>query len=321
MVLPYFVVEMVTFILPFTLLAILALALNLHWGHTGMFNAGVAGFYAIGAYAAAILITADAPEIPGLYPGHIGGFSQPFFVGLAGAFGLAALGGFLIGALTLKLRADYLAIATLALAEVIRLFLRNARSLTAGTIGIVRIPRPFDFLGLPGQESNAVLAAMLIGAVAAVFLFLSWITASPWGRSLRAVREDEEAAAVLGKDTFWLKLQAFTLGCGIMGIAGAFIAILNRVITPDSFVPFTTFSIYVVVLLGGSGNNKGVMAGAAIFYFFDWVSIRLKDFLPAFLADKIAFYRLMAIGVLLILLVLYRPQGVVPERKYTPKVR
>ncbi len=124
---------------------------------------------------------------------------------------------------------------------------------------------------------------------------------------------------VLGKDTFWLKLQAFTIGCGIMGAAGAFLAIYQRVILPDLFVPFTTFSVYVVVLLGGSGNNRGVLVGAGIFYMFDWGSIRLKDHLPVELADKIAFYRLIAIGLLLIVLVMFRPQGVLPERRFVPK--
>lgn len=310
--------QVVTFALPFAILAILGLALNLQFGHTGLFNAGIAGFFAIGAYTAAILITPDSPGGP-LYPGHLGGFAMPFIVGLIAAFAVASLVGFLVGLPTLKLRADYLAITTLALAEIFRLFLSNARSLTAGTIGIINIPRPFP-PGISGPESDALLALLFAFVIIGLFAFLAYITRAQWGRVLRSVREDEDASVVLGKDTFWFKLQAFTIGCGIMGLAGAFLAILNRVLVPGLFIPLTTFTIYIVVILGGSGNNKGVLIGAAIFFFFDWATIRIKDlaiFAP--IADDITFYRLMAIGVLLILLVMYRPQGILPEKKYVPK--
>lgn len=337
MAIPYFVAEIVTFVLPFAVLAILSLALNLHWGHTGLFNAGIAGFYAIGAYTAAILLTPNSPATQ-IYPGHIGGFdlgenlaallSLPtsvsyvlaFLVAAAAAFFVALIVGLLIGLPTLKLRADYLAIATLALAEMFRVFIMNARPWTAGTIGIVSIPRPFDGLGLTGRENDALLALMFVVLVAVTFFILWWMTKAPWGRVLRAIRDDEEAASVLGKDTFWLKLQAFSIGCGVMGAAGALLAVLNRVIVPTLFVPFTTFSVYVAVILGGSGNNKGVVIGAGIFFMFYWASIRLKDFLPIELATNIAFYRLIAIGVLLIILVIFRPQGILPEEKYVPEV-
>lgn len=318
MAVPQIIAELVTFILPFALLAILALALNLHWGHTGLFNAGIAAFYAIGAYTAAILLTADSPG-SAFYPGHLGGYSQHFVVAVAGAFAMAALAGLLIGIPTLKLREDYLAIATLALAEIFRLFLMNARSITAGTIGIVAIPRPFDAFGIRGAESDALLALVFLATILVLLVILEWLTKAPWGRVLRAIREDEEAATVLGKDTYWLKLQAFVIGCGIMGLAGAFLAVLNKVIVPTLFVPFTTFSVYVVVLLGGAGNDRGVLVGAGVFYLLDWASIRLKDGLPPVIADKVAFYRLIVIGLLLILLVMYRPQGILPERKYIPK--
>lgn len=340
MVADYITLQLVTFVLPFALFAILGLALNLQWGHTGLFNAGLAGFFAIGAYTTAIIITMDRPRTP-IYPGHLGGFSEVlvsvgippylhFAVGLIAAFLLAALVGFLVGLPTLKLRADYLAITTLAVAEIFRLVLTNARPLTAGTIGIVTIPRPsggvveealVDFFGgRTGPASDTWLAILFVVAIVVTFLLLSYLTRAQWGRVLRSVREDEEASTVLGKDTFRFKLQAFTIGCGIMGAAGAFIAIFNRFLVPELFVPITTFNIYVVVLLGGAGNNKGVLLGAAAFFFFDWATIRLKDlaiFAPV--ADNIAFYRLMAIGLLLILLVMFRPQGLLPEEKYVPK--
>lgn len=341
---PFFVQELVTFVLPFGIFAILALALNLHFGHTGLFNAGLAGFYAFGAYTAAILLTPPSPPRPGLYPGHLGGFDLAgrvawffqavggveislfganllaFLLAAAAAFLVAAFVGLLIGIPTLKLRADYLAITTLALAEIFRITLRNARGLTAGTIGIISIPRPFDGLGLGGPESAALLALLLGISIVVLYLIVTWFTSSPWGRVLRSIRDDEEATEVMGKDTFSFKLQSFTIGCGIMGLAGAFVASLNRVIVPDAFVPITTFTIYVMVILGGAGRNLAVLAGAALFYLFNWGSIRLKDFLPSVIADKVAFYRLMAVGILLIVVVVLRPQGIFPEKKYVPKV-
>lgn len=314
--LPDVVRELVTFLVPFALIAILSLGLNLQWGHTGLFNAGIAGFYAIGAYTAAFLVTAAAPPSE-TYSGHLGGFSQPFVVGVAGAFVVAALAGFLIGRVTLNLREDYLAIATLALAEILRTFFNNAQSITGGPIGVISIPRPFG--EIRGAESDAVLSLVFVGALLLLVVLLDWITRAPWGRALRAIREDEEAAQVLGKDTFRLKLLAFTIGCGIMGVGGAFLAVYSRAISPDLFVPFTTFSVFVAVLLGGSGNNRGVVLGAAIFFLFDWLSIRLKDYAPEFIADRIAYYRLITIGTVLIVLVLFRPQGILPERKYSPR--
>lgn len=329
------VAELVTFLLPFAILAVLAIALDLQFGQAGLFNAGVAGFYAIGAYTAAILLTPPAPA-SGVYPGHIGGFNLPAVFGAvlnspflgnfaaflvaaaAGAF-LAAVGGLLIGLPTLRLRADYLAIATLALAEIFRLILTNARSLTAGTIGIVSIPRPFDGLSLDGQENDATLALLFVLILLAVFFALYWMARSPWGRVLRAIREDEEAAMVLGKDTYRFKLQAFTIGCAVMGLAGAFVAVLNRVIFPSFFVPLETFFVYVAVILGGAGNTRGVLVGAGAFFLINWASIRIKDYVPSELSEDIAFYRLIAIGILLIVLVLFRPQGILPERKYIPR--
>lgn len=314
--LPDAVRELVTFLIPFALIAILCLGLNLQWGHTGLFNAGLAGFYAIGAYTAAFLITGPAPP-SATYSGHLGGYSQPFVVGVGGAFLVAAFAGFLIGRVTLNLREDYLAISTLALAEILRTFFNNALSLTGGPIGVIQIPRPFG--EIRGAENDAILALLSVAGLLLLLFFVDRLTHAPWGRGLRAIREDEEAAEVLGKDTFRLKLLSFTIGCGIIGIAGAFLAVYSRNVSPDLFVPFTTFSVFVAVLLGGSGNNRGVIVGAAIFFLFEWLSIRLKDYLPEFISDRIAYYRLIAVGIVLIALVLFRPQGVFPERKYTPR--
>lgn len=321
MSLPSVVVDFSNFLIPASIFALMALGLNLQWGHTGLFNAGVAAFWAVGAYSAAILLTPFAPP-SSEYPGHLGGYAQSFLVALIIATFLAALVGLLIAIPILRLRADYFAIATLALAEIIRLILINDISLTAGTIGIISIPRPFDaLLGRDPGISDATLAALAATLLILGYIVVQYVTESPWGRVLRGIREDEEAALALGKDTFSFRLQAFVLGCAVMGAAGALWASFQRIITPSMFDPLATFTIYVMVILGGSGNNRGVIFGAFLFYTFDWASVRLKDYLPEVIGSKIAPIRLMVIGILLVVLVMYRSEGIFPEPKRTyPRV-
>jgi branched-chain amino acid transport system permease protein len=311
------VVDFANFLIPASIFAILALGLNLQWGHTGIFNAGVAAFLAVGTYTTAILITAPAP-MTDQYPGHLGGFSWPFWAAAFAAMLLAGLTGLVIAIPILRLRADYFAIATLALAETIRLILVNARGLTGGTIGVLDIPRPFDrwTVGDPGL-SDAYLAALAAGLLLMAFLGLEYLTRSPWGRVLRGIREDEEATLALGKNTMWFRLQAFVIGCAVMGLAGAILAPLVRFLEPNQFDPLATFAIYVMVILGGSGNNRGVIFGAFLFYSFDWVSVRVKDYLPEVIEAKIAPIRLIVIGLLLVLLVMFRPEGLLKEKKNT----
>ncbi len=325
-VVPDAVRELATFLIPACIFAMMALALNIQWGHTGLFNAGVAAFLAIGAYTAAILMTSPAPRTQ-TYPGHLGGFSQPFAVAAVGAMLLSGLVGLLIAVPILRLRADYFAIATLALAEIIRLLLTNAESLTAGTIGVILIPRPFDPIEVirsdPGL-SDVSMAALAVAFVVMLFLAINYLTQSPWGRVLRGIREDEEATLALGKNVFSFRLQAFVLGCAVLGLAGAVLGSLLKFVDPLQFDPLATFTIYVMVILGGSANNRGVIVGAFLFYAFDWVSVRIPDFarllggeLPPALVEKLPYLRLMAIGLLLVLLILYRPEGLLPERKRT----
>lgn len=315
------VIDLANLLIPASIFALLALALNLQWGHTGLFNAGVAAFWAIGAYTAAILMTPLAPASP-QYPGHLGGFSQSFPIALAAAMFFAAVAGLLIAIPILRLRADYFAIATLALAEIIRLVLTNATSLTAGTIGIILIPRPFDAFvrGDPGL-SDVSMAVLAVTILVLVYMTVEYLTRSPWGRVLRGIREDEEATLAVGKDTFSFRLQAFVLGCAVMGATGALYASHLRFVTPTFFDPLATFSIYVMVILGGSGNNRGVIFGAFLFYLFDWVSVRLKDYLPDEVEEVanrvIPPIRLMLIGALLVILIIYKPDGIFKEQKRT----
>jgi len=300
--------------------AMLALGFNLQWGYTGLFNAGIAGFFLIGAYVAVFAITPPAPPliIGGIkvYPGHLGGYSLPLPVGALVAMFVSGAAAALVALPTLRLRADYLAIATLGFAEVVRIFAINLESVTAGTIGIPGIPGPIEFnppdAFLNTMTKVAVGAAILLG----LLIVLQFMVESPWGRVLRAVREDEEATMALGKNTAGYKLQVFALGGALMGLAGWFFAITINYVEPSgSFAPAVTFSVWVLVIVGGSGNHRGAIIGAFVIYGLEWLSVQLKDLAPKFLADTIPYIRLMLVGVLLIVLIIYRPEGILRERK------
>lgn len=300
--------------------AILALGFNLQWGYTGLFNAGIAGFYLIGAYVATIAITAPSPPIliAGIvvYPGHLGGFRLPLVAGVILAMLAAGATAAVVALPALRLRADYLAIATLAFAQILQIFANNLQSLTGGSIGIPGIPKPIEFRTPDAPFLNAIT---IVGMGSAILLFLliilQFMAESPWGRVLRAVREDEEATMALGKNTFNYKLQAFALGGALMGLAGALFAVTLGYIAPSSFAPSVTFSVWVMVIVGGSGNNRGVIAGAFLIYGMEWLSVQLKDYASPALGDSIFYIRLMLIGVFLIVLIIYRPEGILREKK------
>ena len=152
---------------------------------------------------------------------------------------------------------------------------------------------------------------------------IGYLVRSPWGRAVRAVREDEEAAEALGKNTTVLRLGAFGIGCALMGLYGALQASWLYVILPDTFLPFATFTAYVVVILGGSGNPRGVVAGGYLFYALGWGEQEIKSLvrLPDWLNARLDYLLLIGIGLILIGFILFRPQGLLPERKYVPKVR
>jgi branched-chain amino acid transport system permease protein len=313
------VLDILNFLIPAFYFSLLALALNMEWGYTGLFNAGIAGFWAVGAYTAAIMVTQlSLPSAS--YPGHIGGFNQSFLVGaLVAMLVTAALGGLLTIPI-LRLRADYFAIATLAFAEIIRLVFNSAESLTGGSLGIVSVPRPFDTI-LPLTPGGSIdpgisdLTLMLLVGVAVFLALVVWqyLTKSSWGRVLRGIRDDSVATLAAGKHVSRFQLQAMILGSALMGLSGAFFAVYQRVVTPDQFQPLDTFTIYVMVILGGSANNRGVIVGAFVFYFLDWISVRL----PITYSSDFPYYRLIVIGAILVLLVLYRPEGIFKEKKRT----
>jgi branched-chain amino acid transport system permease protein len=287
---------------------IACLGLNLQWGQTGLFNVGVAGFMAIGAYTSALLTTAPVE-------GRLGGNGWPIALGWLCAALVSGAASALVGAATLRLRSDYLAITTFGVAVAVQLVVRNAERLTGGVFGISFIPRPFEALAyrpLPFAVAGLALAAMLL---LAVFSGLEILAQSPWGRVLRAVREDERAARALGKSPTRLRLQAFTLGGAIMGLAGALQAHLTGYIAPENFEASLTFQIWTMLIIGGSGNNRGALLGAAVVSVI-WSATGLATgafFAPAEQA-RAATLRIMAIGVLLAATIVLRPRGLIGER-------
>ncbi|WP_435332754.1 branched-chain amino acid ABC transporter permease [Haloarchaeobius sp. TZWWS8] len=279
---------------------LLTMGLNVQWGYTGLINFSVAAFWGIGAYSAALLSAPNSPLQLGLHP----------VVGFVAAVVVSALIAVLIGIPTLKLREDYLAIASLGLAEVIRLVIRNERDWTAGSSGISGIPSLFEGLPLTQEATNLAIVVVLIGLV---YLFLRRVQRSPWGRVLRTIRSDEDLAKALGKNTFSLKMQAFVLGSVIMAIAGAFYVHLNLYIDPSDLVPLTTFYIWVAVILGGTGSNRGaLLGGMTIIAILE--GTRFINDVALFQGIDVASMRLLLVGILIILVVRFKPDGLLPPR-------
>jgi branched-chain amino acid transport system permease protein len=289
--------------------AIMCLGLNLQWGQTGLFNVGIAGFAAIGAYVSALLTTPDAAN-------RLGGFDLPIVLGWLGAAFAAGLASFLIGALTIRLRADYLAIATFGVAVTVQLVALNLEPVTGGPFGVGFIPRPFAGLAGNSLLFSLLNLAVLIVVVAALYLALERLVRSPWGRVLRAIREDEAAARALGKSAVKFRLQAFAIGGGIMGLAGAAQAHFIGFIAPDNYLPMLTFQVWAMLIVGGSGNNRGAILGAILVWGI-WAASAagISALFPPDQQARAAALQIVVIGVALCAILLVRPRGILGEER------
>jgi branched-chain amino acid transport system permease protein len=298
-----------TFFLTFAaIFAVMALGLNLQWGFTGLFNVGVAGFVAVGAYASALLT--GAPE-----PGRFGGFGLPVVLGWVGAMALSGLAAFIVGLAALRLREDYLAITTFGIAVVIQLVALNATALTGGPFGIQSIPKPFSAMLGSGMAWNLAYLALVLAVLGLVWWALERLVASPWGRVLRAIREDEVAAASLGKRASAFRLTSFVIGCMVMSLGGALYAHFVGYIAPEDFLPVLTFQIWAMLIVGGSGNNAGAVLGAVLVWGIWTISGGLlRDVLPVAEQARGAALQVVLIGVLIATILVLRPRGVLGER-------
>lgn len=289
--------------------SLLALGLNIQWGFSGLFNAGIAGFFAVGAYTSAVL-TAPNSFI------HIGGFELPVFVGWIAAMIAAGLIAWPIGKVCLRFRSDYLAIATIGVAEIIRLVIKSEGWLTGGARGVTKIPRPFGDLSY--LYSQLAYLALVVAIVAVVYWAIERQIASPWGRMMRGIRDNEAAATAMGKNIEARRLEAFIFGAAIMGLGGALFAHFNRAITPEAIDPMiATFLIWIMLILGGSGNNRGALLGVATVWIIWSASEFVTDQLPTEYAIKAKYMRVFIIGLLLQLVLRFRPEGILPEPQGT----
>jgi len=286
--------------------ALLTLGLNLHWGYTGLMNVGIAGFVTVGAYTSAILTAPASPT-------HLGGFQLPLFAGLMAAAAAAGLVAWLIGLTTLRLRSDYLAIATIGIGEILRMVARNEQWLTNGSQGMTNVPKAFD--SLPSPWSEVAFLGVVLVLVAAMYWLCERAHRSPWGRVQRAIRDNEYAAAAAGKHVERFRMESFVFGAMVMGLGGAMMAQLLRFVAPETAEPLmVTFLVWVMLVAGGSGNNRGAVVGAFGIWFLWSFTDYMTRFLPDAFEARASFLRIFLIGLALQFILIYRPQGLIGER-------
>jgi branched-chain amino acid transport system permease protein len=278
--------------------AIAAVSLNLEYGFTGLGNFGKVAFFMVGAYTYAILSQAGLN----------------FLVCIVAATALSAVFGFLVSLPALRLRDDYLAIVTLTFGEIIRTVIK-AQGIGNGVRGM-SIAQLFNYQSITAERiANIGLVLVFLGIC---FAFSQLLANSPYGRILRAIREDQTAAQSYGKNIQQYKAQVFIVGSAIAGIGGALFALYTGFIIPDSpsFLPTTTFTIWIMVMLGGPGNNWGAILGAAVVTLFQRGTSILKDYIHLPFDPNNVQYILF--GILILLVLFYRPGGLLKESPVKP---
>ena len=301
--------------------ALAAIGLNMHFGYTGLLNFGQVGFMAVGAYAIAITVNE---------------LDLSMWMGLPIGLLAAVVFALLLGVPTLRLRADYLAIVTIAAAEIFRLIVRAAslRDLTGGSSGMTQFARDFysinpfsdgryGFWVFRFDERRFWLLVVCWTLVVLVSLTVYLLMKSPWGRVLKAIREDEDAARSLGKNVYWYKMQSLIFG-GICGaLAGFAFAIGTQSVQPDTYSSPVTFFALTALILGGMARVIGPIVGSVIFWvllaFTDNVlrqAVR-ADYIPDAImnANQVGQFRFMLVGLGLMLLPIFRPQGLFGDKR------
>lgn len=301
--------------------ALAAIGLNVHFGYTGLLNFGQVAFMLVGAYGVAVSVAT---------------FGWSLWVGLLVGIACAVVLALILGIPTLRLRGDYLAIATIAAGEVLRYFYRStyAAPVTGGVYGLRQFADSFYALNPipPGRYGIGFvdfdarsLWVMIVGWTLVVLasLLVYLLIRSPWGRVLKAVREDELAARSLGKNVYWFKMQSLILGGVIGAVAGALLAMSVQSVAPDSYNPVVTFYLYTIMILGGASRIAGPIIGSITFWF-------VVVFVDAFLRQAVASgtipnsildgadvgaVRFAFVGLGLMLLMVFRPAGILGNRK------
>jgi len=307
----------------------------------------------VGIAAMRLVIDPAVEAIEAVEPaktGFLGGLGLPIMLSWIAGGALAALAAWAIGKIALGLRSDYLAIATLGISEIIIYFLKNEEWMARGVKNVNGLPRPVPYeidlqqtlwvqelavrLDFSVVELSSIIvklsyAGLFIVVLAVIFWFSQRALKSPWGRMMRAIRDNEIAAGAMGKDVTWRHLQVFVLGSAVIGLAGAMLTTLDGIFTPASYQPLRfTFLIWVMVIVGGSGNNLGSILGGFVIWFF-WIEaepigLALIELLTSGMAqdsalrlhliENAAHTRLATMGVVLLLVLRFSPRGLIPER-------
>jgi branched-chain amino acid transport system permease protein len=299
--------------------AIIVIGLNVRWGWAGEFDLSYYAFVAIGAYTTAVLV---GPPSGGHNPlvnppsGWILGLHWPFIpsvlVAMAVTGGLSAA----LGAVALrKLRGDYFAITTVAFTFIVTIVFSQNFQLFNGFLGVFNIPQPFyDFLGQPDIFTyNLVFIGICFVCLAIVYVVTEWLFKSPFGMTLRSIREDEQASAAYGRDVYLAKLKAYVIGGMVAGLGGSLFAVYLSAWNPSTWSPIEGFLLFAGIFLGGQGNVRGVILGVFI------VTILIPEgtrWLPEFQKrpDLYPALRNILAGILILAVLRWRPQGILPER-------
>lgn len=295
----------------------------------------LASFLTVIALAIAYLVVSASLDPMARYieneAGFVGGLGLPVFVGWAFAGLVAGVIAWVVGKICLGLRSDYLAIATLGIAQIIKTFLKNADWLTRGTQTVSPLPWPIPDAGAVGfTEARLGYLALTAIMLVVFYMLLQRAYHAPWGRMMRAIRDREDAAASMGKDVTRRRLEIFVFGCVLMGIGGAALIHFNTIFDPNSFLDLNhTFLVWVMVILGGPGNNRGAIFGSLLVYLI-WtmsepVTLYLFDHVrtigeaigwqpPNDLDSRALSMRVFAIGLTITLVLRFAPKGLIPEK-------
>ena len=274
--------------------AIFALSLNVEVGYTGLFNFGHVAFFAIGAYTSALLTLSGVP----------------FIWSLPAALAMAGLCGFLLSIPALKLQGDYFGIATLGFGEILRMIVNNEVWLTKGPMGLPGIPRP-ELFGIVFDSLPRYLV-LSSGFALLTFAVLGFVVLSPFGRALKAVRDDETAAEILGKNAYRFKIKSFAIGSVFAGLAGVLWAHYTTFIGPGDFTLTETILVLLIVVMGGKGTFLGPVVGAVVLIVFQ-ESVRFLR-LPPEWTRLLGPMQQMIFGLLLVVLMVFRPEGIIREK-------
>ncbi len=291
--------------------SVLTIAVNLHFGYGGLNSFGIVGFLAVGAYTYAIMTIGPATG-DNVY---LFGYNFPWWVGFLAAGGVTVLFAFLIGLPTLRVEGDYLLIVTFAFAEIIQDLLSNEGWLTNGTRGFIRIHLPFADV-IPGQYYKFFLAALVVAIVVIFFMIAEHVGKSPFGRTLRALRDNEPVALSAGKNVYSFKMRIFLLGALMIGMAGAMYTWYMTISMPAIFGMEVTFAAWIALVIGGQGNNKGAIVGTIVLLGAQQ-ALKFIQLTPD-LAPMISSIQIIVEGLVLVLILRFWPSGLIPEKSPHP---